>query len=99
VVFIIGAISDLDERNLYCFEKGLKGKSFVAILPTFSNFESKHETALVNFEKYHYKLYNSRDLFCKYLFHCLASPVVKPYLPPQVLSLISDIDYYSISFR
>lgn len=69
------------------------------MLCTFQNFDSKHENSNQNFEKYHYKLYNSKDLFCKYLYNCLVNPTIKPYLPSEVLSLISDIDFYSISFH
>ena len=71
MVFIANSITDLDEQNIYCFEKGLKNKKFVAVLCTFHNFDTKHESSLQNFEKYHYKLYNSKDLFCKYMYNCL----------------------------
>jgi hypothetical protein len=38
VVFVVNSITDLDEHNIYCFEKGLKGKRFVVVLCTVSNF-------------------------------------------------------------
>jgi DNA relaxase NicK len=47
----------------------------------------------------HYKLYNAKELFCQYIYECLASPVIKPYLPPEVLTLVSDMQYYSLSYK
>lgn len=99
VVFIADSITDLDEKNIGCFQRGLRNKKFVAVLSTFNSFQNKIENNLQNFQKYHYKLYNSKDLFCKYMYSCLINPFIKPYLPSNVLSLISDIDYYSISFH
>lgn len=32
VVFIVNEISDLDEFNMYCFEKGLKGRRLLLII-------------------------------------------------------------------
>ena len=67
---------------------------------TFSTFEGEVESqAHPHFEKYHISLYNSKELFCQFVYECVAQPTIKAYLPAGVLTLISDMDYYSISFR
>ncbi len=40
-LFIVDSLTDLDEHNIYCFEKGLKGKKFVAIIGTQYEFSSR----------------------------------------------------------
>lgn len=61
VVFIARQITDLGEQNLYCFQKALQGKRFVAVMCTFSTFEGEVQSqAHPHFEKYHISLYNSK---------------------------------------
>jgi hypothetical protein len=40
-VFLVDSLTDLDEQNIYCFEKGLKGKKFIAIIGTHHDFGSR----------------------------------------------------------
>ena len=100
VVFIAREITDLSERNLYCFEKALKDKRFISVMSTFSTFEGEVESlSHTHYEKYHISLYHPKELFCQFVYQCMARQDIKAYLPEGILSLISDMDYYSLSFR
>lgn len=93
-------MTDLSEHNLYCFEKALKEKRFAAVMSTFATFEGESESmSHVQYEKYHISLYNPKELFCEFVYQCMARKAIKAYLPEGVLTLISDMDYYSLSFR
>jgi hypothetical protein len=98
-VFICQQVTDLSEENIYLFEKGLKGKRFVVIAPTCETFDGDIEYSSNSYIKFHQSLYNPKELFCKYMYECVAREDIKAYLPMEVLSLISDMDSYSISFR
>lgn len=49
IVFISKSITDLSEHNIYCFEKGLKNKKFVAILCTEEFFDYDQQAKHSNF--------------------------------------------------
>jgi hypothetical protein len=53
----------------------------------------------MHYEKYHISLYHPKDLFCQFVYQCMANKQIKAYLPDGILTLISDMDYYSLSFR
>jgi hypothetical protein len=99
VVFIVNEITDLDEYNLYCFKKGLRGKKFLLIICSHHYFEKEIHNDNEYYQTFHYQLYNPKELFCQYLYACLASPAIRPYLPFQVLKLITDMNYYSLSYH
>jgi hypothetical protein len=99
VVFIAGEMTDANEENIYCFEKGLKDKNVVLIMCTHHEFNNSLERSNLYFERFQFQFYNPKELFCEYVYKCLSHPDIKPYLPSEVLSLITDMTYYTISFR
>lgn len=69
-------------------------------MSTFATFEGDVESlSHTHYEKYHISLYNPKELFCQFVYQCMAKPSIKAYLPEGVIRLITDMDYYSLSFR
>lgn len=44
-------------------------------------------------------MYNSKHLFAQYLYECIISDKIRAYLPPEVLSLITDMDAYPLGYQ
>lgn len=43
-------------------------------------------------------MYDSKALFSQYIYNCIKNPKIKAYLPAEILGLITDMDYYHLSF-
>ena len=85
---------------MYVFSKGITNKIFIAFVPTFETFEDDSYEGVdrLRYEKHITHMYNSKYQFALYLYECITSDKIRAYLPPEVLSLVTDMDYYSLGY-
>ena len=90
----------MSEDNLYIFSKGITNINFVAFLPTYSTFADDNYEAenKLKLDKFQTHIYDAKWLFSKYIYNCIKNLEIKAYLPLEVLNLVTDIDYYHLSY-
>ena len=97
IIFMVKKITAFDYADVPVLHKSLDRGSYYIIIPTFKELT---EIDTLNYTEFNYmELYNQKQLFVQFMLHALMDSELKAYLPSDVLNLITDMDYYPISFR
>lgn len=97
IIFLIQRITNFDYKDIPILHKSLDKGHYSIVIPTY---KSLIEIDSMNYTGYyHMILYNHKQLFVQFMINAVMDSELKAYLPCEILELISDLDYYPISYR
>ncbi len=102
-MFLCTRPTDLTPKNVFLFDKALKNKKILIIIPTYENinkftYESdKQNQCQISF--FYRVFFDPQRLFIMFLHEIVLSKKVLVLLPCEFLKLLEDFEFYPISYR